>query len=123
MRRRPLHRHASTRCARADSLIFVSNNAPLLAERATPFNRIMGDAIALDYPPPQRVNIDWAALCYSGFTSGGVVDTKGIRRINEMYLGEGGRYAFNNRSVLDKRAVRQLPAADARWIGHAQKAF
>ncbi len=91
----------------------IPDNGPLLAERATPFNRIMGDGVSLDYPPPQRVNIDWAALCYSGFTSGGVVDTEGIRRINEMYLGEGGRYAFNNRSVLDKRAVRQLPAADA----------
>jgi hypothetical protein len=28
-------------------------------------------------------------------------------------LGDSGRYAFNNRSILEKRAVQQLPTAAA----------
>src|SRR5690606_31350738 len=32
---------------------------------------------------------------------------------NQLYLGDEGRYAFDNRSVLEKRAVRELPTAVA----------
>lgn len=84
-----------------------------LADRTTPFNRIMGEA-ATDYPPPVRVSVDYASLCAGGATaSSGLRDTEGIRRANELYLGEEGRYAFSNRAVLEKRSVRQLPALSA----------
>jgi len=88
--------------------------APMLAVRTTPFNRLMGEA-SVDYPPVRRVSVDYASLCAGSSISGGNTfrDTEGIRRINELYLGDSGRYAFNNRSILEKRAVQQLPTAAA----------
>ena len=88
--------------------------APLIALRSTPFNRQMSET-GQDYPPARRVSVDYASLCAgSGLSGGGGFrDSEGIRRINELYLGEGGRYAFNNRSVLEKRAVQQLPVDTA----------
>lgn len=84
-----------------------------MAERTTPFNRVMGEAAA-DYPPPVRVSVDYASLCAGSMTSGSAVrDTEGIRRANELYLGDSGRYAFSNRAVLEKRSVRQLPELSA----------
>jgi len=37
-------------------------------------------------------------------------DTEGIRRINELYLGDNGRYAFNNRSILESAPSNNCPA-------------
>ncbi|WP_269630896.1 RHS repeat domain-containing protein [Pelomonas sp. BJYL3] len=91
-------------------------NAPMLPERTQPFNRIIGQATEeakVDYPPPVRVNIDYANYCMGSQWSSGMpraVDLEGVRRVNELYLGEGGRYSFDNRTVLEKRPVRQLPS-------------
>ena len=93
----------------------IPESAPLIPIRSTPFNRLMGEASA-DYAPVQRVSVDYASLCAGSSLSMGSAsqrDAEGIRRINELYLGDTGRYAFNNRSVLEKRAVRQLPSAAA----------
>lgn len=95
----------------------LPESAPLIPIRSTPFNRLMGEAAA-DYAPVQTVSVDYASLCpgslsMGGSSSGSQRDAEGIRRINELYLGDAGRYAFNNRSVLEKRAVRQLPSAAA----------
>ena len=91
----------------------IPDSGPMLAVRTTPFNRLMGDdsEAGVSYPTPQRVSVDYASLCVGFNVSSGssVRDTEGIRRINELYLGDSGRYAFNNRSVLEKRAVQQLP--------------
>lgn len=91
----------------------VPQAGPMLAVRTTPFNRLMGEA-SEDYAPPQQVSVDYASLCAgsSGFAGGATVrDTEGIRKINELYLGDQGRYAFNNRTMLEKRMVRRQPAA------------
>ncbi len=87
----------------------VPDAGPMLAARTTPFNRVMGEASA-DYPPAVRVNVDYATLCAGNSRGGGSVqETEGLRRINELYLGDEGRYSFNNRTILEKRAVQQLP--------------
>jgi RHS repeat-associated protein len=95
---------------------------PMMAARTTPFNRLMGEA-STDYPPPRRVNIDYATLCMGGFVNSSttVRDAEAVRRNNELYLGDAGRYAFNNRSVLEKQPVQQLPnlAADAAYAALA----
>ncbi|ARN20016.1 hypothetical protein A4W93_08865 [Piscinibacter gummiphilus] len=86
---------------------------PLLPARSTPFNRLMGEeGGGAEYAQPQRVSVDYATLCMgsSMATSQGVPDLEGIRRVNELYLGESGRYAFDNRSILEKKAVTQVPA-------------
>lgn len=80
----------------------------MVAARTTPFNRAMGE-VAGDYLAPQRVSVDSASLCV-GTGASGMIEAEGIRRINELYLGEAGRYTFSNRTVLEKRAVRELPA-------------
>ncbi|HLO95293.1 MAG TPA: hypothetical protein VK195_13340 [Burkholderiaceae bacterium] len=91
-------------------------NAPMLPERTQPFNRIIGQIAEenrTDYPPPIRVNIDFAKHCMGTMPTvslPGPVDLEGVRRVNELYLGEGGRYSFDNRTILEKRPVRQLPA-------------
>ena len=85
-------------------------NAPMLPERTTPFNRVMGGT-ATDYPPPVRVTVDYASLCAgSGLPNR---DAEGIRRQSELYLGEGGHYAFNNRDTLERRSVRMLPPQES----------
>jgi RHS repeat-associated protein len=95
---------------------------PMMAARTTPFNRLMGEA-STDYPPSRRVNIDYATLCMGGFVNSSttVRDAEAVRRNNELYLGDAGRYAFNNRSVLEKQPVQQLPnlAADAAYAALA----
>lgn len=87
---------------------------PMVPVRTTPFNRLMGED-STDYPPVQRVSVDYASLCAGSSVSGGSSfrDTEGIRRINELYLGDNGRYAFSNRSILEKRSVQQLPSLSA----------
>ena len=90
----------------------IPDAGPMLPERTTPFNRVMGEAAA-DYPPPMRVSVDYASLCAGTTQSSGISDVEGIRHQNELYLGESGHYAFSNRAVLEKRAVRALPTADA----------
>ncbi|MCH8179491.1 MAG: HNH endonuclease [Proteobacteria bacterium] len=86
--------------------------------RLTPFNRVMGEVGAeqAGYPPLQRVSVDYASLCAGAAVSmPPATDVEAIRRVNELYLGDNGRYAFSNRAVLEKRAVRQMApqAADA----------
>ncbi len=90
---------------------------PMVPVRTTPFNRLMGET-SLDYPQPQRVSVDFASLCAGSSVASGSSfrDTEGIRRINELYLGDSGRYAFSNRSVLEKRAVQQMPVDSAAAI-------
>jgi len=92
----------------------IPEAGPMLPVRTTPFNRLMGED-STDYPPPQLVSVDYASLCVGSSISGGSSqrDTEGIRRLNELYLGDGGRYAFSNRAILEKRAVRQIPFAAA----------
>ncbi|MDP3689321.1 MAG: hypothetical protein Q8R64_17215, partial [Sulfurimicrobium sp.] len=92
----------------------IPEAGPMLPVRTTPFNRLMGESGA-DYPPPQRVSVDYASLCAGSGISGGSTlrDAEGIRRANELYLGEGGRYAFNNRAILEKRPIQSLPPASA----------
>ncbi len=87
---------------------------PMIPARTTPFNRVMGED-ASDYPPVQRVSVDFGSLCAGSSLSGGSSfrDAEGIRRMNELYLGDSGRYAFNNRSSLEKRPVQQLPSGGA----------
>lgn len=87
--------------------------APMVAARLSPFNKVMGEKAA-EYVPLQRVSVDYASLCAgSAMSMPTAVDVEGIRRLNELYLGDNGRYAFSNRSVLEKRAVRQLAPAGA----------
>ncbi|MES2740714.1 MAG: RHS repeat-associated core domain-containing protein [Pseudomonadota bacterium] len=92
----------------------VPQAGPMVPVRTTPFNLLMGEASG-DYPPVQRVSVDYASLCMgAGLSAGAAVrDTEGIRKQNQLYLGEDGRYAYNNRTVLEKRSVKQLPPASA----------
>lgn len=92
----------------------IPEAGPMLPARTTPFNRVMGED-ASDYPPVQRVSVDFGSLCAGSSLSGGssFQDAEGIRRMNELYLGSSGRYAFNNRTSLEKRAVQQLPSGSA----------
>jgi RHS repeat-associated protein len=82
----------------------------MIAERVAPFNRRMGEP-GSDYPAAQMLSVDWVNLCPGGGLSAGPTaqDLEGLRRNSELYLGSGGRYAFNSRSVMEKRSVRQLP--------------
>ncbi|WP_066263437.1 RHS repeat-associated core domain-containing protein [Hydrogenophaga flava] len=84
--------------------------------RSTPFNRVIGgEASSSSYGAGTWVNADWPSLCGGGPGGGGGAmysqgqELEGIRRVNELYLGEGGRYAFSNRSWLEKRPVKELP--------------
>jgi RHS repeat-associated protein len=87
--------------------------APMLPERTTPFNRLMGEE-QNEYPPPRIVTVDYASLCKGiPLSSSPVHDVEAVRLKNELYLGDNGRYAFSNRSVLEKRAVRALAPASA----------
>ncbi len=105
--------------ASKDSYEFVAEPAPPI--RGTPFNRVIGgEASASSYGPGTWVNADWVSMCGGGGGggAGGVLysqgqELEGIRRVNELYLGEGGRYAFSNRSWLEKRPVKELPTSAA----------
>jgi RHS repeat-associated protein len=100
---------------------------PVPPIRGTPFNRVIGgEATASSYGAGTWVNADWVSLCGGGGGGGGGAmysqgqELEGIRRVNELYLGEGGRYAFSNRSVLEKRPVKELPISAASQLasGH-----
>lgn len=97
--------------------VLIDNRPPsplMQAERTVPFNKLMGEDEGLDYPPPRLVNIDYASLCGGGAAINSAVrDLEAVRINNDLYLGEAGRYAYSNRSVLEKRAVRRLPLASA----------
>lgn len=89
----------------------IASAGPMQPERTQPFNRTMGDAINASYSDLTFVNVDWQQLC-AGNTGGNVSGTyQGLRRINELYLGEAGRYTFNNRTLIERRPVKALPAA------------
>ena len=86
---------------------------PAQPSRLTPFNKVMGED-AESYAPLQRVSVDYASLCAGAAVAMPPAnDVEAIRRNNELYLGDNGRYAFSNRAVLDKRSVRQLAPASA----------
>ena len=87
-------------------------NAPFLPDRSVPFNRVMSSS-STDYPPPVMVSVDYASLCVGSGASKPVVNLEGIRRLNELYLGKNGRYAYSNRDTLEKRTVQALPTQDA----------
>ncbi|MDR7152750.1 RHS repeat-associated protein [Hydrogenophaga palleronii] len=105
---------------------FVAEPVPPI--RGTPFNKIIGgDASASEYGSGTWVNADWLALCPGGGGGGNASaafsqgqELEGIRRINELYLGEGGRYAFSNRSVLERRAVREMPTTTVAQLTSGQ---
>ena len=88
----------------------VVQMTPLVPIRSTPFNRIMGDggggASKDDYAPSIRVSLDYATLCMG--SGSGLIDAEALRLGNELYLGEGGRYAFNNSTVLEKKPIQML---------------
>ncbi len=87
----------------------VVQMTPLVPIRSTPFNRIMGDgggASKDDYAPSIRVSLDYATLCMG--SGAGLIDAEALRLGNELYLGEGGRYAFNNSTVLEKKPIQML---------------
>ena len=86
-------------------------NAPLLPDRSVPFNRVMSSS-STDYPPAVMVSVDYASLCVGSGASNPVVNLEGIRRLNELYLGKNGRYAYSNRDTLEKRSVQALPPQD-----------
>ncbi|MCW5219954.1 RHS repeat-associated core domain-containing protein [Verminephrobacter aporrectodeae] len=87
----------------------VAQANPMVAKRSTPFNRKISDGSSADYPAPQRVSLDYAALCPGAKAQ--FVDTEAIRLGNQLFMGDAGRYTFDNRSVLEKRPIQQLPAA------------
>lgn len=89
----------------------VVQMAPMVPIRTTPFNRIMGDGGGnkSDYAPSVRVSLDYATLCMG--SGAGMIDAEALRLANELYLGDNGRYAFNNSSVLEKKPVQMLVAA------------
>ncbi|WP_167240098.1 RHS repeat protein, partial [Massilia genomosp. 1] len=83
----------------------------MLSERTTPFNSLMGEKDKEDYPTPRLVSSDYFSLCMHGDAqkTAPVRDLEAVRRKNELYTGEQGRYAFSNRTMLDKRAVNAVP--------------
>ena len=87
-------------------------NAPMQPERTTPFNRAMGGS-ATDYPSPVQIMVDYANLCAGSGLSNSISFVEGFRRLNELYLGNSGHYAFSNRYTLEKRAVQALPTQEA----------
>lgn len=90
----------------------------MVPARMTPFNRSIGENVleSQTYAPVTRVNVNYASLCAGSSLSGGssgVQDMEAVRRLNELYVGDGGRMSFNNRSVIEKRAVQALPVIAA----------
>lgn len=84
---------------------------PVEPQRYLPFNQSLGPLTG-DYLPPVPANVDLGSLCAGSGLSSGVTDQEGLRRINELYTGQQGLYAFNSRNTIEKRAVRFLPAAE-----------
>jgi hypothetical protein len=71
-------------------------------ERSTPFNQVELSAGA------QYVNLDYAMLCGGMIgVSRTAVEVEGIRKGGELYLGSNGRYAFNDRSILERTTIQQ----------------
>lgn len=82
---------------------------PMEPKRTTPFNRVTAENLT-DYPPAIRVAINPSECPFQSNVSQSL---EGYRRLNELYLGENGRYVFNNRAALEQRPVRGLPTVDA----------
>ncbi|HEY0061044.1 MAG TPA: RHS repeat-associated core domain-containing protein [Telluria sp.] len=86
---------------------------PMLSERTAPFNKLMGENDS-DYPPPRIVSVDYASLCKGiPMQNSPVRELEAVRLKNELYMGENGRYAYSNRTFLEKRAVRGLAPQSA----------
>ena len=83
----------------------------MVPERTTPFNSVIPNSTT-DYPTPIMVGVDYSSLCPGTVNSGSVANLEGFRRINELYLGSNGQYAYNNRDTLVKQAVQALPTQD-----------
>ncbi|WP_353328876.1 hypothetical protein, partial [Chitiniphilus shinanonensis] len=88
--------------------------APLSPQRYTPFNRLLDNADGA-YHAPQEVTLDYTSLC----SIQRVQHVEALRRGNELYIGRDGRYTFNQRSVLEKRPVQQLPPQPAAVLDQA----
>jgi RHS repeat-associated protein len=81
----------------------------MVPERMTPFNKVIGESGA-DYAAAVRVNLDYASLCPGTNVSSGGAEMEAIRRQSELYIGDGARYAFSNRAVIEKRAIQAIVA-------------
>ena len=86
----------------------------LVAIRTTPFNRGMGGNGG-DYQAPVMVNADYANLC-PGLNVGNFnPELEALRRMNQLFVGEDGRYAFDNTTTLEKRLIAALAAVPSDW--------
>lgn len=84
----------------------VAATNPVSAKTTLPFNQVMSSA-SVDYPPLTSVDTNIAGGCLG--STGAAGNLEGIRRQNELYVGQAGHFAFNNSTVLDMRAVKGLP--------------
>jgi RHS repeat-associated protein len=82
----------------------------MVPERMTPFNKVIGESGA-DYAAAVRVNLDYASLCPGTNVPSGGAEMEAIRRQSELYIGDGARYAFSNRAIIEKRAIQAIVAA------------
>ncbi|WP_265284516.1 RHS repeat domain-containing protein [Verminephrobacter aporrectodeae] len=104
-----IERMASRRTVQPVIVDGVPQARPMVPLRSTPFNRTLGHSNATDYPPPRRVNFDYALLCTE--SDANLVEAQAIRRMDQLFLGEDGRYTFGNRTFLEQCPVRQIPGA------------
>jgi RHS repeat-associated protein len=86
-----------------DSLV---TTGPVSAISSQPFNQVMSDVTA-DYPILAVVDAGTAGGCLASAI--GVGNLEGIRRQNELYVGQNGHFVYNNSTVLDMRPVKGLP--------------
>jgi RHS repeat-associated protein len=88
-------------------------------ERSTPFNQIqltVGTQGGARY-----VSLDYALLCGGMIgVSRTTMDGEGIRKGGELYLGRDGRYAFNDRYILEKTTIRQPARQSEAELGGGQ---
>ena len=85
-----------------------------VAIRTTPFNRGMSGNGG-DYSPPVLMNADYASLC-PGLNAGNFnPELEALRRMDQLFVGQDGRYAFDNTSTLEKRQIVPLPAVPGGW--------
>ena len=86
-----------------DSLV---TTGPVSAISSEPFNQVMSDVTA-DYPTLAVVDAGTAGGCLASAI--GVDNLEGIRRQNELYVGQNGHFVYDNSTVLDMRPVKGLP--------------
>ena len=86
-----------------DSLV---TTGPVSAISSEPFNQVMSD-VTDDYPTLAMVDAGTAGGCLA--SAMGVGNLEGIRRQNELYVGQNGHFVYDNSTVLDMRPVKGLP--------------